>query len=283
MDRGALTLALTAGMLAAVNPCGFALLPAYLGLLVADRARPDPIARVGRALLLTAAMTVGFIAVFLVFGLVIAPSASSIQQYLPWFTCVLGVLLLVAGAWMLSGRSLPSPRWRSRGPEITGSLPVMVAFGASYATASITCTIAPFLVLVVTSLRTGSTLEGLALFATYGVGMGLVVATAAVAVALANTSVIGRMRRFGRWVPRLAGVLLVVSGAYVAYYGWWELRVLDGAASGDPVIDTAQRLRGHLADSVMSLGATTIAITLAVLVVLAVALGTFRNRSDSTD
>ena len=32
---GPLLLALTAGMLGAVNPCGFALLPAYLSLLVA--------------------------------------------------------------------------------------------------------------------------------------------------------------------------------------------------------------------------------------------------------
>ncbi len=33
---GALLLALTAGMLGAVNPCGFAMLPAYLSLLVAE-------------------------------------------------------------------------------------------------------------------------------------------------------------------------------------------------------------------------------------------------------
>ena len=36
-------------------------------------------------------MTVGFIAVFGVFGLVVSPVASQVQQYLPWFTVAFGV------------------------------------------------------------------------------------------------------------------------------------------------------------------------------------------------
>ncbi len=64
-------------MLAAVNPCGFALLPAYLTLLVVgdrvDSSFAGRLAAIGRALALTAAMTVGFVAVFGVFGLLAAP------------------------------------------------------------------------------------------------------------------------------------------------------------------------------------------------------------------
>ncbi len=67
---------------------------------------------------------------------------------------------------------------------------------------------------------------GVALFLAYAVGMGLVVGTVAVAVALANDSLVRRIRRAGAWMPRLSGVLLVLAGLYVAYYGWWELRVL---------------------------------------------------------
>ena len=102
-----LALALGAGMLAAVNPCGFALLPAYLSVLVLGDDSPGPARAVARALALTAWMTVGFVAVFGVFGLVISPVASEVQQYLPWFTTVLGALLVLAGAWLLAGRDLP--------------------------------------------------------------------------------------------------------------------------------------------------------------------------------
>ena len=51
MAEAPIALALAAGVLAAVNPCGFALLPAYLALLVRGEAgAPDlsPVAAVGR-------------------------------------------------------------------------------------------------------------------------------------------------------------------------------------------------------------------------------------------
>ena len=59
---------------------------------------PGPARAVGRALGLTAWMTVGFVAVFGIFGLVISPLASEVQRYLPWFTTAFGVLVAAAGA-----------------------------------------------------------------------------------------------------------------------------------------------------------------------------------------
>ena len=278
MPEGLLALAFGAGMLAAVNPCGFALLPAYLSLLVVSDSDPGRTRAVGRALTLTAAMTVGFVAVFAVFGLVISPVASSVQQYLPWFTVGFGLLVALAGLWLLAGRSLPALGWRPRGPELSRSLPAMVGFGASYAAASLTCTIAPFLAIVVTSFRSGSTWNGVQLFCFYALGMGLVVGTAAVAVALANASLVGRMRRTGRWVPQVAGALLLVTGAYVAYYGWWEIRVLDGGALDDPVISRAQDLQGYAANSIDNLGPGGVTVILAALVLVTLALRAPRRR-----
>jgi cytochrome c biogenesis protein CcdA len=128
----------------------------------------------------------------------------------------------------------------------------MVGFGASYATASLTCSIAPFLALVVSSFRAGSTGEGVVLFVAYAVGMGLLVGLAAVAVALARRGLVTRLRRTGRWVPRLGGVLLLVVGAYVAWYGAWELRVLGGDDPADPIIEAAARIQRTLADWVQT-------------------------------
>lgn len=88
MTEAELPLALGAGMLAAVNPCGFALLPAYLSLLVLGDNIRRRRAAVRRVLGLTAAMTLGFVAVFGVFGLVISPIASGVQRYLSWVTVV---------------------------------------------------------------------------------------------------------------------------------------------------------------------------------------------------
>jgi len=85
LDLDLVALALGAGLVAAVNPCVFALLPVYLSLFVLDE-EPSRTVAVGRALRATAAMTAGFAGVFALFGLAIAPVASSVQQYLPGFT-----------------------------------------------------------------------------------------------------------------------------------------------------------------------------------------------------
>lgn len=107
-------LALGAGMLAALNPCGFALLPAYLTLLV-TRDQPSRAVAVTRALMMTAAMTAGYTAVFAVFGLVVAPVASSAQLYLPWFSLAAGLALAGVGLWLLAGRTIAVPRSRPCG------------------------------------------------------------------------------------------------------------------------------------------------------------------------
>ena len=52
------------------------------------------------------------------------------------------------------------------------------------------------------------------------------VGAAAAAIALAKSSLTERLRRSGRFVPTLAGLLMIRVGAYVSYYGLWEIRVL---------------------------------------------------------
>ncbi|WP_350275600.1 cytochrome c biogenesis protein CcdA [Kribbella sp. HUAS MG21] len=279
MNELPLALALGAGMLAAVNPCGFAMLPAYLMLLVSGDDAPRRTVAVRRALAATAAMTAGFAAVFGLFGLAIAPVAGEVQQHLPWFTVVLGVVLAVAGVWLVLGRDLPVvlPKLR-RGPTVTRTAASMVLYGAAYAIASLGCTIGPFLAIVVSTFRTDDTVGGVVLFAAYAAGMGLIVGTAALAVALARAGTVGRLRRFGRLAGRLGGVVLLIAGSYVAYYGWYEIRVFRGAATTDPVIDLAARLQTWIADTVDRLGVLTIGVVFVLLLALALVLLRHRSR-----
>ncbi|PFG42238.1 cytochrome c biogenesis protein CcdA [Isoptericola jiangsuensis] len=278
-DDGALALALGAGVVAAVNPCGFALLPAYLAMLV----RPDDgrATAVGRALRSAALLTAGFTAVFAVFGIVVAPVAGAVQQYLPVFTVVLGVLLAAAGTWVLAGRELPGLRLRRTGSgrPLTDRPWSVVGFGASYALASLGCTIAPFLAVVVTSFRAGSVGQGVVLFVAYAVGMGLLVATAAVAVALAGSSAVARARRAGGALARVGGAVLLLAGAYVAWYGVWELRVLHAGAGTDPVVEAAAAVQRTVSTAVAGLGWAGLLGVLAVLLAVGGALWWRRRRA----
>jgi cytochrome c-type biogenesis protein len=289
VDGLPLGLALVAGMVAVVNPCGFALLPAYASMLVMGKDSPSRVVAVGRALAFAAAMTAGFTAVFGLFGLLLTlvSSVGAVQQYLPWFTVVLGVLLVGLGAWLLAGRELLGLRFVGvKRPTLTRSASSMAMFGVAYATASLSCTIAPFLATVVASFRAESVVGGLAVFGAYALGMGLVIVAVSLAVALAQTAVVTWLRRVGRIVPRLGGGLLVVAGVYVAYYGWYEIRVLRDGALDDPVIGAGEGIQRWLADGVDRLGAGGMTAVVSALMVLSVLLTWWlrrRNRAPLQD
>ena len=217
-------LAFAAGMVAAVNPCGFAMLPAYLTFVVsgADRSRP---AAIGRAAMATLAMTVGFVAVFAVFGLLAVSVASTVQRYIPAVTVVVGVALVVAGVWMLSGRSLrlPLPEGFERAP--TARLGSMFGYGVAYAVASLSCTVGPFLAVTASATRIDSHGDAVVVYGAYAAGFALVVGTLAVAAAFTSAALSARLRHLLPVINRIGGILVIIVGAYVAYYGIYELRL----------------------------------------------------------
>lgn len=236
-------LAIGAGLLAALNPCGFALLPAYLSSFVIGDAPPDRRTALRRALKATVALTLGFGLVFVAVGFAITSFAAALQAYLPWFTAALGLVLALAGGWVALGRNLPQVRLRGRAARqarpVAASWPAMFGFGISYGIASVSCTLAPFLAVVTAGLRSTNPATGLVLFAVYTLGMGLTVGVAALSVALAHRGIVTSMRRVGAIVPRLAGVVLAIGGLYITWYAVWEIRVLHGDLAHDPVVSIA--------------------------------------------
>jgi cytochrome c biogenesis protein CcdA len=214
--------AFAAGLAAAVNPCGFALLPAYLGLYLGSTSGVSghPI---GRALAVGLTMTASFVTLFALVGLVLAATAASLVAVLPWANLVIGILLVVVAGRLLAGRSLdagPFERLGARlGPLAARSgLIGYAAYGAAFALTSLGCTLPLFLSVVGTALVAGGVGAGLIQFALYGFGMGLVVTTATVLVALFGRALLMRVRAAGRWLEPAGAVLLLVTGTYVVYY-----------------------------------------------------------------
>jgi cytochrome c-type biogenesis protein len=269
------TLALAAGLVAAVNPCGFALLPAYLSVLCVDGARSGAAGAVRRALAATGAMALGFVGVFGAFGLLAAPLAGAVARAAPWIGVAFGLALAALGLWLVVGRSLPALPLGGVRPGRAGSF---VGFGMAYAIASLGCTVGPFLVIVVAQFRAGSALAGIGMFLAYAAGMSLVVGTTAVAVALANASLVRRLRRLAPLVARAGGLLMVLAGGYVAYYGWYETRVLRGARPGDPVVDALGRGQGRLAGWIDRLGPVPWLVALVALLTAVALTGAWGRR-----
>ena len=65
-----------AGMVSTVNPCGFSMLPAYLSIYLGEqddgKVPRNFICRGGKALLIGTAVTLGFTALFSIFGVMIS-------------------------------------------------------------------------------------------------------------------------------------------------------------------------------------------------------------------
>lgn len=254
IDTATLSFALGAGLVAALNPCGFAFLPGYLGLVIAgsrDTSRPAALVRAGAA---TVTMSAGFLTVFGIFGLAVSPLIASAQKYLPFATVVIGVLLLAMGVWLLSGRDI-AVLLPAAGGTPTARLASMYGYGVGYAVASLSCTIAPFLAVISTTFQQGSALAGVLAFVAYAAGMSITVGVAALAVALAGSSATSALRRVLPYVGRIAGVIVLLTGLYVTYYGYYEIRLyFAGAEADDPVIHAAGAVQSWLADRVDALG-----------------------------
>ncbi|KKC05144.1 cytochrome c biogenesis CcdA family protein [Mycobacterium nebraskense] len=286
MDQGLVGLAFAAGLVAALNPCGFAMLPAYLLLVVRGQqpgGRPGVSsgpAAAGRALAATIGMALGFLTVFGSFGALTISAATTVQRYLPYATVIVGVVLVVLGVWLLSGRELSALTPRGLGPRWapTARLSSMYGYGISYAIASLSCTIGPFLAVTAAGLRGGSIVTAVSIYLAYIAGLTLVVGVLAVAAVTASSAMVDRLRRILPFVRRISGALLLLVGLYVAYYGGYELRVLGANADPqDAVITAAGRVQGTLAGWVYQHGIWPWATALLGLAVVAIGGAWYRR------
>ena len=215
-----LALAFTTGMVATVNPCGFAMLPAYLSFFLGLE---DERASISRALVVAVAVTAGFAATFAVVGLVVTRITNSVYDVAPWFSLVIGAALALFGMALLAGvdPSVRLPRLERGGRS--GDIGSMSLFGISYAVASIGCEL-PLFLAAMSGAFGKNLVSGVVYFVVFGTGFGAIMLTLTIALAVARQSIVQSVRRVLPYVNRVAGALLLLAGAYVAWYGWIEIR-----------------------------------------------------------
>jgi cytochrome c biogenesis protein CcdA len=241
------SLALVAGALATLNPCGFPLLPAFLSFYVgAGEERMPTRSRVLQGLATGLVVTAGFLGVFVVVGLPVAYGAGRVADALPWAGIVLGGLLVAVGIMTLAGRVPRLPvRWGVRTGGSRGTGP-MLLFGLGYGVASLACTLPVFLAVVGSAASGASTAL---VFAAYGAGMAVVVTALALAAAFLREGLARGLRRVLPHMSRIAGLLLVAAGGYLAYY-WYRIGFGPAAdLADDPVVTFVSRFTARVTSS----------------------------------
>ncbi|HEY3214357.1 MAG TPA: cytochrome c biogenesis protein CcdA [Actinomycetota bacterium] len=214
------------GAVAAFNPCGFALVPAYLGLYLRDDVTRSGLgARLSRSVAVAVVVGATFTVLFGAVGAVFEIGSAPIVRSLPWVGLGVGVVLVLTGGLVLSGRHIGMGGAPQRLATRIGkgasnsSLLGYAAFGLAYGAASLGCTLPLFLALMGTAAAT-SRLYGAAVlaFVLYGAGMAASLAVLTLVAGLVSFGIFERVRTFVRIVTPLSAGLLLLSGAYVIYY-----------------------------------------------------------------
>src|SRR2546422_10056251 len=107
MNAVPVSVALVAGGLAVINPCGFPLLPAFLSFYLGANEHELPRAptRILQGLLVGALVSIGFLGLFALASLPVSFGVALVARAIPWAGLATGALLALAGLLALSGGS----------------------------------------------------------------------------------------------------------------------------------------------------------------------------------
>jgi cytochrome c-type biogenesis protein len=277
---GRLATSFTAGLLAAINPCGFVLLPTYLVYFLGmENLRPGAErASVLRALKVSAAVSAGFMSIFVVIGAITKLSTNWFVEKAQWPALIIGIGLVVLGIAMLFGYRLPFTTPKLDVGQRDRSVRSMYVFGVAYAVASIGCTIAPFTGVVLGSFGTKGLATGIAAIALYGIGMALVVTGLTVTLAFANTALLRVLRRGMAWFEQFAGILLILTGMYLCWY--WYSSLTDG--TGGTVVSKATSWNDKLTNFVQDHQAPVVWVGIAVIVAAVITAFTLQRNEPTS-
>jgi cytochrome c biogenesis protein CcdA len=223
-----LTLAFTAGLVSTVNPCGFAMLPAYLGYFIGlDEGQKSRTEAVARGLAIGAVVSAGFLLVFGLAGALLVLGLQTVRTVVPYAALVIGAGLVVLGIALLRGYYLNIRIPMIKRASTDQTYPSFFLFGITYAIASLSCTLPVFLSVVVVTFTQQSFLGGFASFLTYTLGMSAVLIALTLALSLGKDSLVRRLRGSARHINKLSGAILVLAGAFVVFY--WTVILTTGA------------------------------------------------------
>ncbi|MEA2000474.1 MAG: cytochrome c biogenesis CcdA family protein [Actinomycetota bacterium] len=233
MIQAPIALAFAAGMVATVNPCGFAMLPAYLSYFMGlDNDKPQSrVAAVRSALLVGGIVSLGFLLVFGVTGVLITLGFRSIITWIPWLALAIGFGVIILGIALLRGFDLNVSLLKAKRGQKDKDFRSIFAFGVSYAVASLSCTLPVFLTVVAGQVTQTNLISGLITFVVYGLGMALVLVSLTVALALGKSTIVSRFRSVMKRVNTISGVILIVAGVYIVWF--WGTTLTAGATALD--------------------------------------------------
>ena len=220
------------GVMAAVNPCGFVLLPTYLVYYLGtelNREGENKTTTLRRGLSVGIEVSSGFVGLFLVVGIISRAFTTVISENAKYAALVIGIALVAMGIAMLFGWKLPiaQPDVSMQRKRTTWN---MFLFGIVYAIASIGCTIGLLISVILGSINRHGFVSGVISIVLYGLGMGLLVTSLTVALAFARVGLVSTIKKSFKWFDKVSAVFVVLTGLYLSWY--WLGAITDRGTDG---------------------------------------------------
>lgn len=264
--EGSFTYSLLLGMLAAVNPCGFVLLPTYLVAYLSVSDDTDVATRLRRSLVVGGSVSAGFLVVFLIVGAISRLFSNWIEINAKYASLVVGLALIVMGVRMLSGWRpriwVPALSGESRRNGVVG----MFAFGVVYAIASIGCTIGLLTTAILGSFTRDGLVSGVLSVVMYGFGMALFVTALTTTLAFAKTALVRGGRGVMSVVSYVSSGLVLITGIYLAWY--WYVAITEQSDQGD-ILRALGNWQTTIVNRISDIGALPVAVACGIVVALA--------------
>ena len=264
--EGSFTYSLLLGMLAAVNPCGFVLLPTYLVAYLSVSDDTDVATRLRRSLVVGGSVSAGFLVVFLIVGAISRLFTNWIEINAKYASLVVGLALIVMGIRMLSGWRpriwVPALGGESRRNGVVG----MFAFGVVYAIASIGCTIGLLTTAILGSFTRDGLVSGVLSVVMYGFGMALFVTALTTTLAFAKTALVRGGRGVMSVVSYVSSGLVLITGIYLAWY--WYVAITEQSDQGD-ILRALGNWQTTIVNRISDIGALPVAVACGIVVALA--------------
>ena len=256
------------GVMAAVNPCGFVLLPTYLVYYLGTELNRDDennSATLRRGLSVGIAVSSGFIGLFLVVGIISRAFTTVIRDNAKYAALVIGIALIAMGVAMLFGWKPPitQPDVSVQRKRTTWN---MFLFGIVYAIASIGCTIGLLISVILGSVNRDGFVSGVISIVLYGLGMGLLVTALTVALAFARVGLVSTIKKSFKWFDKISAMFVVLTGLYLSWY--WLGAITDRGSDG--VTSRVERWQTRVAQFFQDAGVYPLLIIFSLIIAAAV-------------
>ena len=222
-----------AGVLAAINPCGIVMLPAYLSLYVYSNSDDNDITtskKIRNSLNIILFVGVGFVALFSLSAVIVSLSSELVGDLIPFLSILLSMLILYFGIGELKGEQIFSSKISSLSSKIgnpKNTNPIgFILFGVSYGLASVGCALPIFISVVTKSINAQSNQKIFLDFISYSLGMLSVITilTAATFISINSTKKLNNF--FRKWSYLVFGIFLTFAGIFMLSYWIYDLRLI---------------------------------------------------------